>query len=347
MTCDKRRSKGEETMISPEIVSRPEPVSRQAPLVTIGVPVYNGEAMLGDMLASLEAQTFERFKVVICDNASTDKTPEIAAAFCARDPRFTYHRNPENIGAAPNFNRVFELDHATPYFKWTPHDDLYAPTWLERCVAVLDEDPTAVLAYTIVDVVDEVGDARVLEHASYAKGVLSSFVDPRGFRGYTMGPHHLAEGADPAGRFTEFLDRMIGCFAFLGLIRTEALRRTNLHRNYDGADRALLAELVLMGRFRQVPERLYTNRYHKGAGRDLSVEQRQTWTDSKAEVTRPERRQRLDILKAPAVAALPPLTRARCIATALRHFARREVGTLVRRVRRPARHPAQRGDAAA
>jgi glycosyltransferase involved in cell wall biosynthesis len=322
-------------------------MSQQPPLVTIGVPVYNGEAMLGDMLASLEAQTFERFKVVICDNASTDRTPEIAQAFCARDPRFTCHRNPENIGAAPNFNRVFELDHATPYFKWTPHDDLYAPTWLERCVAVLEADPTAILAYSIVDVVDEAGDARVLDHASYARGVLSSFVDPRGFRGYTMGPLHLAEGDDPAERLGEFLDRMIGCFAFLGLIRTEALLRSNLHRNYDGADRALLAELVLMGRFRQVPERLYTNRYHKGAGRDLSVEQRQVWTDSKAEVTRPARRQRLDILKAPAVAGLPPITRARCIAVALRHFARRRVGALVRRLRPAARPPARTGDAAA
>jgi glycosyltransferase involved in cell wall biosynthesis len=330
-----------------ERTTSPERMSSQEPLVTIGVPVYNGEAMLGDMLVSLEAQTFKRFKVVICDNASTDRTPEIAQAFCARDPRFTYHRNPENIGAAPNFNRVFELGHTTPYFKWAPHDDLYAPTWLERCVELLEQDPTATIAWSVVTVRDEVGDGRALDHASYGRGVEASYRDDQGRQCWTMGPRHLAEGDDPARRLSEKLNRMIGCFAFLGLIRTEALLRTNLHRSYDGADRSLLAELVLLGRCRQVPEPLYINRYHKTAGRSLSVEQRQIWTDSKGEAANPQRRQFLDILKAPAVVGLPPLTRARCLAVILHHFARRSAGKLVRRLRPAARPPARTGDAAA
>ena len=334
-------------MTSPESQTRPASTSRPEPLVTIGVPVYNGEAMLGEMLASLEAQTFRHFAVVICDNASTDRTPEIARAFCARDPRFTYHRNPENIGAAPNFNRVFELGHGTRYFKWAPHDDLYAPTWLERCVELLEADPTAVIAWSVVVVRDEVGDGRALDHASYGRGVEARFRDDQGRQCWTMGPRHLAEGDDPAHRLSEMLNRMIGCFAFLGLIRTEALRRTNLHRSYYGADRSLLAELVLLGRCRQVPEPLYTNRYHQTASRDLSIAERTIWIDGKGEAASPERRQFLDILHAPSVAALPPLTRARCSAVVLHHFARRSAGALVRSLLPAARQPTRPGDAAA
>ena len=329
-------------------MSTPEPMASQQPLVTIGGPFYyNGEAILGDMLASLEAQTFDRFKVVICDNASTDKTPEIARAFCACDPRFTYHRNPENIGGAPNFNRVFELGNSTPYFKWAPHDDLYAPTWLERCVELVEQDPTAVIAWSVVVVREEVGDGRALDHASYGRGVEASYRDDQGRQCWTMGPRHLAEDDDPARRLSEKLNRMIGGFAFLGLIRTEALLRTNLHRSYYGADRSLFAQLVLLGRCRQVPEPLYINRYHQTASRDLTAEQRTIWIDSKGEAASPQRRQFLDILHAPATAKLPPLTRARCIAVTLHHFARRRAGKLVRRGRPAAQHPAQTGDAAA
>lgn len=301
--------------------------------VTLGVPVYNGGAMLGDMLESLRRQTFTAFRVIICDNDSTDDTAEVAQRFVAIDPRFFYHRNETNIGAAPNYNRVFELGRGTPYFKWTPHDDLYAPTWLERCVETLESDPSAVAAWTIVDVVDETGQGRALDHASYDRGVMASFTDDRGRQGWTMGPLHLCEGDDPAGRLAELLNRMIGCFAGLGLVRSEALARTNLQRSYYGADRALLAELVLMGRFCQVPERLYTNRYHKTASRNLSAKERNTWIDSQGEVARPEWRQCLDILKAADVAGLGLADRLRCRFVVLRHFARREASRWLRRIR--------------
>jgi glycosyltransferase involved in cell wall biosynthesis len=101
-------------------------MTTEQPTVTIGVPVYNGGRLLRDMLESLEKQTYRRFHVVICDNASTDETEEIARSFTARDPRFSYHRNPENIGAAPNFNRAYELDHSTPYYKWAAQTTLRA-----------------------------------------------------------------------------------------------------------------------------------------------------------------------------------------------------------------------------
>ena len=98
------------------------------PRVSLGFPVYNGERYLAAALDSLLGQTFRDLEVVICDNASTDRTAELCAAYAARDARVRYHRNPTNLGAAPNFNRTFELSRGE-YFKWAAHDDVCAPTF--------------------------------------------------------------------------------------------------------------------------------------------------------------------------------------------------------------------------
>ena len=57
---------------------------------------------------SLLAQTFEDFEIIISDNASTDRTAEIARDYAARDGRIRYYRNEENVGAARNFDITFE-----------------------------------------------------------------------------------------------------------------------------------------------------------------------------------------------------------------------------------------------
>jgi glycosyltransferase involved in cell wall biosynthesis len=72
------------------------------PLVSIGLPVYNGERFLGAALESIVSQSWADLEVVVSDNASTDRTPEICSAFASRDPRVHYRRNPHNLGAAPN-----------------------------------------------------------------------------------------------------------------------------------------------------------------------------------------------------------------------------------------------------
>ena len=74
--------------------------------ITVGVPVYNGADLLDECLQSLARQTFADFEVLVFDNASTDATAEIAQAWAARDARFSYYRQEQNIGSAPNFVAV-------------------------------------------------------------------------------------------------------------------------------------------------------------------------------------------------------------------------------------------------
>jgi GT2 family glycosyltransferase len=125
---------------------RPAPSKGPAPLVSIGVPVYNGERLLRRTLESLLAQTYAHLEIIISDNASTDGTEAIGREFAARDTRVQYVRNDRNIGAIPNFLRTLAL--ATgKYFTWTAADDVRPLQAIEACVTALEGAPDAVMAH--------------------------------------------------------------------------------------------------------------------------------------------------------------------------------------------------------
>lgn len=209
--------------------------------VGIGVPVYNGARYVGETLDSLLAQTFPEFEVVICDNASTDGTEEICQGYVRRDSRIRYVRNRENIGAAGNYRRTFELSSGV-YFRWANCDDLFAPEGVARCVAVLDREPSVVLTYPKTRLVDERG------------GVIADYDDGLDLQ--------CSKAAD---RFSRVLGRLGYVNVLYGLMRADVLRRTGLIRNFPGGDIPLVAELALYGRFVEIPEFLFYRRLHPTA----------------------------------------------------------------------------------
>ena len=215
----------------------------QPPCVSIGVPVRNGEAYLDRALASLLAQDFTDFEVLICDNVSTDRTVAIADAWAAKDSRVKVFRNDVNIGAERNFSRVFTLARGR-YFRWAAHDDLIDPQYLGRCVAALEGSPDAVLSNSWVNIIDD--QDRVI--GFYDGGVAGAY------------------STDTAERFAALVLSRHLCTDLFGVIRADALRKTKLLGPYYGADRALLAELGLLGRFVHVPAPLFSNREHAGRG---------------------------------------------------------------------------------
>ncbi len=213
-----------------------------APLVTIGLPVFNSERYIRNSLDSLLRQTYSDFVLVISDNASTDATPSICDEYVRRDRRVRYCRNATNIGNPGNFNRVFQLTE-TPYLKWSTADDWWEPTFLERAVEILERNPDVVLCYPQAETVD-------MEH-----GERSVYHDVL----------HLVQ-EDPVERFIALLDRIGLAHQHLGLIRTHALRQTHLLGSFVGSDINLLAELSLYGKFYELPELLFHRRFHKTSG---------------------------------------------------------------------------------
>jgi glycosyltransferase involved in cell wall biosynthesis len=243
------------------------------PLVSIGVPVYNGEKYLPETLDSLLAQSFKDFEIVISDNASIDHTPEICRQYQAKDHRIRYFRNNHNVGAAANFNRVVELSCA-PLFHGGADDDLYQPQFLERCVDALKRDPGVILSHTRTKLVGDDGEPLIFDYTRDC--YLDSFGDFKGTSGDVMRrpPPHIAEAPGAETRFREVLWLMGWALPLSGVIRMETLLKTSLYRNYSGADKVLLAELALKGRFCQVDEELFAKRIHRGCTHYKSTRER-------------------------------------------------------------------------
>lgn len=116
------------------------------PLVSVGVPVYNGEDDLPQAVESLLTQSYSSLEIIISDNASTDRTQQIALELAARDRRVRYHRLEKNIGARSNFDQLRYL--ATgEYFMWNGADDIRPPDAVKSLVGALMKNPEAVMAH--------------------------------------------------------------------------------------------------------------------------------------------------------------------------------------------------------
>ena len=215
-------------------------MANHKPRVSIGLPVYNGERFLKEALDSILAQTFEDFELIISDNASTDGTQEICRAYVAQDRRIRYFRNQTNLGAAKNFNRVFELS-SGEYFKWAACDDVCAPDFLLRCVEALDQEASVVLSYPRARHIDENG--KILQNYDVKLNTDSLKLQER---------------------FYDLIRVSHWCFQVFGVIRASTLKMTPLIGNYVASDRVLLVRLGLLGRFYEVSEYLFFRRRHPG-----------------------------------------------------------------------------------
>ncbi|MEO0547975.1 MAG: glycosyltransferase family 2 protein [Pseudomonadota bacterium] len=209
------------------------------PKVSIGLPVFNGDAFLAEAVESILDQSFNDFELILCDNASTDGTEEICRHFAHLDARVRYIRHEKNLGAAANYNRAFEEARGM-YFKWGAHDDNLHREFLAECVVALDADPDCLLAYTETVLIDEHGietGQQIDRFASLSR--------------------------DPAERLSTWLSLPTGlCNPVFGLIRREEMAKTIRHGTYMGADRVLLGEIALRGRSFMIEKPLFYRRMH-------------------------------------------------------------------------------------
>src|SRR5687767_12231980 len=128
------------------------------PLVSIGMPVFNGERYLESAIRSNLDQSYGNLELIVSDNASADRTELICRDLAASDSRIRFHRNERNIGAAANYNKVFELARGE-FFRWSNADDLLDPELVTQTLPVLQSTPDAVIAYGRTGLIDENGVA--------------------------------------------------------------------------------------------------------------------------------------------------------------------------------------------
>ncbi len=236
-------------------------MSTPSPLVTVGLAVYNGENFIREAIDSILNQTFQDFELIITDNASTDSTQQICEAYAEKDSRVRYIRNPQNIGCTRNQNYTVQL--ATgKYFKLANHDDVCAPTLLEKCVAAMEQDPSIVVCHPRATVIDDAG--RPLDKGIGKNDEL--------YVGLTNANTRLrSDSPKAAERFGDLACFPHSGYQLFGVMRLDALRRTPLMGTYAGTDLVLLARLSLLGRFHEVPENLFFLRRHEGQSLSINA----------------------------------------------------------------------------
>ncbi len=208
-----------------------------APL-SIGLPVKNGAGFLAGALESLLSQTFGDFELLVADNDSADETAEIVHDYARRDPRVRYHRHPHDIGAAANFNYVFQATSGA-LFKWAAADDLQHETFVQRCVTALHDAPAAAAACSAIEHIDEDGTSL---------GITQDL--------------RTSEAPEPADRFADLIRYDYSCAVAFGVQRRALAARTRLLLPFWGSDRVFLAELALAGPIVMLGEPLFQEREH-------------------------------------------------------------------------------------
>jgi len=123
------------------------------PHVTVCVPAFNAERTLRRTLDSILAQDYTNFDVLVCDNASTDNTAQIAREYAARGVRYALNPVHTDWGES-NWNHALSLAEG-PLIALYHADDLYIPTMVRRQVDFLEAHADASAVFTMTRMIDE------------------------------------------------------------------------------------------------------------------------------------------------------------------------------------------------
>ena len=277
----------------------------EAPVVSIGLPVYNGERFVSEAIQCVLDQTFSDWELVICDNASTDSTVEICRQFAERDSRIRVHQNPRNMGVCFNYSEVFRLSRGR-YFKWMAHDDLFSPRFIESCIGELETDEGVALAFTKMCYVDASG--QVLRRQTSELSVSGATVESRA-------KQFLASAAQS----TDFL------WLAYGVVRREVLQQSGSMGLYAGSDHVMLFRIALRGRIKQIEEEMFFRREHSEAStckRGSTVRERAkfAYADDNRRLVLPWCRMLKEHMGSAMKAPVPLRSKLACTSAVLRRF---------------------------
>ena len=152
--------------------------------VSILIPVYNRDDLIGQTLDSALDQTYNNIEIIVVDNASTDNTWEVIQRYEKQDDRIKAFRNDTNIGPVKNWRKC--LDHATgEYAKILWSDDLITPDFIEKTIPwIEDKDVGFVFTGTEIFHADKkvdtyfIGKSGIYNTEEYIKGILSENIYP-------------------------------------------------------------------------------------------------------------------------------------------------------------------------
>lgn len=107
------------------------------PKVSISIPTYNRQDLLPFAIESVLAQTYTDWELIVCDDGSTDDTPELMQQY-QQDSRIRYLRHPQNIGKSNNMRSGFDAAQGDYFIKFDD-DDRLTPEFLAKTVEILEK----------------------------------------------------------------------------------------------------------------------------------------------------------------------------------------------------------------
>ena len=110
------------------------------PRVSVVMPVYNRERFLGEAIASILGQTYADLELIVVDDGSSDRSPDIISEYAARDARVVPVYLQQNVGRGAARNRGIERA-SGEYIAGMDSDDISLPDRLQRQVDFLDAQP--------------------------------------------------------------------------------------------------------------------------------------------------------------------------------------------------------------
>ncbi|UKO97709.1 glycosyltransferase family 2 protein [Nostoc sp. UHCC 0870] len=151
--------------------------------ISVCVPTFNRENLLPYAINSVLAQTYTDFELIICDDGSSDGTPELMSKYT--DNRIKYIRHPQNIGKSNNMRSGFNAASGTYFIKFDD-DDRLTPDFLTRTAAILDQDSSIDFVGTdhwIIDINNNRDEAKTQENsrrwgrAKLAAGIVDNLLE--------------------------------------------------------------------------------------------------------------------------------------------------------------------------
>jgi glycosyltransferase involved in cell wall biosynthesis len=241
------------------------------PLISVIIPAYNAEKTIQDTVQSVLNQTYSDIEIIVINDGSTDKTLECLSSISdARLNVFSY----SNSGANPSRNRG--LTHAAgDYVSFLDADDLWTPDKLDAQLNALKNHPTAAVAYSWTNFIDESG--KVLHSGSYvsASGNVLAELAVVNFLENGSNPLIKKQAVLDVGGFDESLQacqdwdlwlRLAAKYEFVAVSSPQILYRVSTHSVSSNVSKLETACLTVINRtFDQAPDSIqYLKRYSLG-----------------------------------------------------------------------------------
>ncbi len=184
--------------------------------VFIGIPCYNRPGGLQNTIECMQAQSHRNWQALVSDNCSTDpRVQEIGQAAADADPRISYHRHEENLGAVANFRLLIDRADA-PLFMWASDDDVWEPKYIETLTGLIKNSPGTELAFASLEAINNKGEL---------------YRNVAAFSRFSSGSDRLED----ARRYLEEPEILGKANIIYGIYRTETLR-AYIEQCWDAAD---------------------------------------------------------------------------------------------------------------